>query len=146
MRASKLQLKHYFLDELSFKVKKNRKPVPMIKLEPGQLHIEVGFGDRESKAGERICELSISLDPHAKRSLPFDLRVSMLGWFAVDSEDDFSESLFQTNAPSVLFSAARELIMTVTGRSILWSIMLPTVIFAPPKPIVKKRKVVRKRV
>ncbi len=77
---------------------------------------------------------------------PYYFTVEMVGTFTVGNEypPEKIEWLVKTNATSVLFSAAREIVRAITGQGPYGAMILPTVSFydlksqdAPP-PAVKK--------
>jgi preprotein translocase subunit SecB len=63
---------------------------------------------------------------------PYDLQLEVVGFFTVDAEAGEQpniERLVQNNGASLLYSAAREYVLTVTGRGPWGAIMLPTLNF-----------------
>jgi preprotein translocase subunit SecB len=136
MRAAKFQLENYFVEELFFKLLPNSEPDSknLPKLVPGDLNVEVGTGDHKENEFKKLCRLNIGVKKEARKKFPYDFRISLVGFFEIDPgcEEQETSLLLRTNAPSMLFTAARELLLLVTGRARHFPIMLPTVAFLPP--------------
>ena len=71
---------------------------------------------------------------------PFDFKVVMIGFFKISEEcsEEETEILMTNTAPSVLYSAAREYLLIITGRSRYLPVLLPTVTFFPKRRITKE--------
>ena len=135
MRAAKLQLEHYSVLELFFKLQfeegfdLDERPI----LKPSDLLVEVGSGINDDDSEENLCQVKIRLKNERLEMYPYDFRVNLMGSFRIASSvsDKTKQVLLKTNAPSMLFTAARELLLLTSGRSNSWPIMLPTVAFIP---------------
>lgn len=136
MRPSRMQLKEYFVAESFFRAQPkyfanaNKED---FKLNSSDLQIEVALGQREEVVNEKICELSISLKGDIEQNSPYIFSIVLLGFFTLDEScaGEEAELLLKTNAPAVLYSAAREFLLLTTGRSLFTPLMLPTVTFLP---------------
>jgi len=144
MRASKMQLENYFVEELSFQLRSDdewdlENPP---KLKPSDLEIEVGLGEGKDDTSRKFCHLTIGLKEEI--DFPYRFNVVMAGFFTLDStgSDEEAELLLKITAPSMLFTAARELLLLVTGRTRCLPIMLPTVTFLRGQ---KSQKAVKNR-
>ncbi len=137
MRSAKIQLENYFVEELFYKFQDSNKLSAdnPPKLIPSNLEVKVGLADNKENGHKKLCILTISLKEETKKSFPYDFKVSLVGFFEIDSScpDNEVDLLLSVNAPSVLFSAARELLLLVTGRARFFPLMLPTVIFLANK-------------
>ncbi len=100
-------------------------------------------------------ELKVMFGPDEARKLsPYRGKVSIIGFFKVAKTwpAEKRQELVGVNGASVLYSAVREMVLIVTGRSSHGELMLPTMSFTKlidkPKaaaPAEEKRKVKKKR-
>lgn len=148
MRPARMQLKEYFVAESFFRLQPKYSTTVANKddfrLSPSDLTIKVALGEHSENANEKICELTIMLKDETEQTFPYVFRTVMLGFFDLDQscEPDEAELLLKTNAPSVLYSAAREFLLLTTGRSMFTPLMLPTVTFLPV-PVEKSAKTIK---
>jgi preprotein translocase subunit SecB len=135
MQPARMQLENYFVEDLSFQVQQNYKfdPQNPPKLEPTDLEIEVRLGDVKNDAFRKICHLVVTLKEALENPVPYSFRLVMVGFFKMDAACDEKEIeiLLKNTAPSILFTAGREILMMVTGRARFQSLMLPTMAFFP---------------
>lgn len=133
MTTSRLLLEHYFVEEASVVAVldaeecREDSPPPVTRRayaaapdDPGlfqvRLTVEVGHGDGHSG--------------------PYRVRVALRGLFRVDdgvTDRKIRDALLSNTAPSILYGAARELVMTLTGRGPHPPLLLPAEVFAPRK-------------
>ncbi|MBK9215107.1 MAG: protein-export chaperone SecB [Chloracidobacterium sp.] len=129
---SRLQLKRYFLKELSYFLKDSLEKEPSAKdhaktidLEIGDMTTPVGRSGREWR-----CELTIkSTNPEPEHF--YDFRIVMVGFFSIHESVDTKTAkiIAETNAPAILYSTSREIVATVTRRSPYPGTLLPAVTF-----------------
>lgn len=138
MRPARMQLKQYFVAESSFRAQPKyfsaeNQEEEDLRLNPSDLKIGVALGQRSENSGEKICELSIELEDETGQAFPYVFRTVMLGFFDLDEScaEDEADLLLKTNAPAVLYSAAREFLLLTMGRGLYAPLMLPTVTFLP---------------
>jgi preprotein translocase subunit SecB len=79
-------------------------------------------------------EIQIESHKSTKKNFPYSFSITMVGLFRLPKAKDITEEktvnlLLYANAPAVLYSAAREVLATVTGRGPYPAIMLPSVTF-----------------
>ena len=136
MQPSKLKLEQYFVEEASFRLKesalqklKGGEPV----LDPDDMEIEVRLGEHEGEPLRRFCQVEVKLTKETARVYPYSFKLVMVGFFQLGSEctSDDKNVLMANTAPSMLYTAAREYLLTITGRTRYLPIMLPTVLFIP---------------
>lgn len=136
MQPSRVQLEHYFVEEVSFRLRestiaklKGEGP----KLASDDLEIEVRLGENRDDAKKRFCQVSIKLKPEAAKFFPYHFKAVLVGFFelAEQCSEEESDVLMTNTAPSILYSAAREYLLTITGRTRFLPIMLPTMWFTP---------------
>ena len=130
-----MQLENYFVEELAFQVRQDFQPDSENppKLSPSDLNIEVRLGEIKEDAFKKTCYLSVTLKEKLGKSFPYGFKLSMVGFFQMNAScsEDEVEILLKNSAPSMLFTAGRELLMIVTGRARFAPLMLPTMAFLP---------------
>ena len=145
MQPSRMQLENYFVEELTFQVRQDYQPDSEnpLKLSPSDLKIEVRLGGIKEDAFRKMCHLTVTLKEKLKKAFPYDFKLVMVGFFQMDSacSEDEVEVLLKNSAPSMLFTAGRELLMIVTGRARIQPLMLPTMAFLPKLKVSKTSSV-----
>jgi preprotein translocase subunit SecB len=167
-----LELEGYFLRKLNFSIDDGLLPhqdlptddavretnyveagVP-IDYQPIALTVEPEV--RLVRAEERLwrCDLTVkcgSPQKVKKSDLPYSLEVGFVGYFRLADSipDEHADKLVRVNGPALLYSAAREVVLTLTSRSPGPSFLLPSVTFLtpatnPPTEAPKKRLASRK--
>ena len=73
----------------------------------------------------------MELDKEKKSELPYDIEFELLGFFEVSKkvEKERRAALVLANGASILYSAAREVIVTMTGRFMKGHVTMPGVNF-----------------
>lgn len=135
MRSSHLLLDAYYVEELSFSVDPKYKydGEGETKLLPSDLNVEVEPRQHSQNPLKWYCKLGVTLEDTGGR-LPYMFTIKLSGYFMV-SEDcpaDLADRIAVINAPSLLYSAARELLAVTTGRARYLSMTLPSVTFFEP--------------
>lgn len=128
-----LQLKTYYLNELHFVVNDEYEIAPdnSIHIDLGDLLVSAQPARHQTDSLQWQFVLRLALqDP--KERYPFTFSVEMVGYFSIDPDwpVEKQEELAHVNAPALLYSAARDLIMTITSRSYHTPFTLPTITFA----------------
>lgn len=86
--------------------------------------------------------LEITLFPEdEKRKVPYSIRLVAVGLFNVDPNVKDPEKLLEINGASILYSSAREFLITITSRGPWSPIFLPTISFIPQSPSQERNKV-----
>ena len=141
MNASSLLLENYFFTEMTFKSN------PRIKLEDCKItadDLKVSVRECHDEVSNRrwVFELRVDLPQIPARKLPYTFRLVLVGIFDVDEgyPKEKATLLARVNGPSVLYSAAREAIATMTGRGPYPAILLPPVNFLPAANMQDKKK------
>ena len=147
MHKSPLNLDFYFVKKVLFELKEgfdsdfNR---DQTEVEPPKLNINVESGKNDEVANHWRFELSIEADEKSTGdNFPYVFSISLVGFFQVDENfpAENADMLATINAPSVLYSAAREVLANITGRSPYPAILLPSISFVPePEPEPKQKK------
>lgn len=136
MRPSPLQLEDYLVTELRFKTQPDFAydlDTPLTPLQPTDLRIEVVLAKHPEEHLRRRCELTIELADPTGSTFPYVFRTAFTGFFRISADYPAKqvELMFAANAPALLYSAARELLATVTGRGPYPAVTLPSVTFVP---------------
>jgi preprotein translocase subunit SecB len=126
-----LQLDSYAFSKLCVEVNREHKPNAVaLKV---ALNIQGGFGIIEQDETKRLLTLKISeLRPAEGEdgTLPYTIELEVIGQFSIlDPQYQDKEKLVRVNGTSILYSAAREQILTITGRCLFGPYQLPTVNF-----------------
>jgi preprotein translocase subunit SecB len=133
MQASKLQLDHYYVEELHFALT-DRFGVEAIQTEiplsAEDIDVTVEAGQNPDDELEWYFRLKITLDDKESK-FPYEFTVQLSGFFNVskDCEPEMRQPLATVNAPSILYGAAREMLATASARSRYLSIFLPPIRF-----------------
>jgi preprotein translocase subunit SecB len=136
MKNSPLQLKRYFVTELSLTANKEFDPKRETKLGRESIIVTPSLLPDTSDARQWQVTLRIQQQPGAGANPPYFCALEIVGFFRL--QDDYPEEniewMVQTNGTSVLFSAAREILRGATALGPYPPILLPTVSFYGPNP------------
>jgi preprotein translocase subunit SecB len=134
MRPSPLQLESYYVTELHFAEQDHSLSEGESALTPADLNVEVGSTEHEENSLKRIYQLTIELNDGAKKKLHYTFRVVLVGFFEISKHypSEHAEVMVNANAPALLYSAARELLTLISGRSFSAPVLLPSVTFIQP--------------
>jgi preprotein translocase subunit SecB len=93
--------------------------------------IRVKFDRKEDNPRRFRIRITIESNNQKSKTLPYEFRITLVGYFKVTEQypEEQVDLLVSVNGPSVLYSAAREALAALTGRSPLPAIVLPTVTF-----------------
>jgi preprotein translocase subunit SecB len=134
MKNSPLQLEAYYLAAVHLDSDENA------QIKDGQITwtVESVVNIAEHKQDPRRwkVDLVVKFKPAKGDVKPYEGSASFIGFFAVDPAypDAKMKKLVETNAPSVLYGAARELFSNLTARGPWPMVMLPTKSFYPAAP------------
>lgn len=136
MKKFPLLLERYFVKESYFALSAGFDLDPMIKTPETlphhpKLELRLEKGPNETQPRLWRVELEVRLD-NSDHQFPYEFRVILVGIFRVPDvvPEDQIDPLVSINAPSVLFSAMREYIANLTGRSYYHPVLLPLVTFS----------------
>ena len=134
---SPLQIVRYYIKELHYAVKENfDDKYEEQNLSIGYPNLYGNVIERQEKADPRQWRFEVIIESRDDQSedFPYRLRIVLVGFFIVSDDYPFerADMLARVNGPSVLYSAAREALVTVTSRTGFPSIVLPSVMFIPP--------------
>lgn len=133
LQLSPLQLHRYFIKELHYAVKAefDGKYDQTAAFPYPQLTAQVTHVQNEETQRDWSFELAVKSEDSGSTEFPYTLKIVLVGYFSVREgyPPDRADMLAKVNGPSVLYSAAREALVTITGRSGFPAIVLPSVIF-----------------
>lgn len=143
MRLSPLHLRLYFIKSLRFALKPGfdqEFKAEAVEASSPRLKVNVHAERDEDDPMEWRCDLSIETSDDTAHDFPYTFSVALSGLFHVDEKypAENAEMLARVNAPSVLYSAARELLASVTGRGLYPPVLLPSASFVPDSHPVTK--------
>jgi len=132
MKASHLQLNSSFIEELRFTTLEDYEldpDNPDPTLAPSDLQVEVQGATNTEDELHRFYKLKISLSKNSK--IPYTFQITMVGFFRInpDLATDQRDLVADVNAQAILYSAARESLVMITGRGLYPAISLPSVTF-----------------
>jgi preprotein translocase subunit SecB len=135
MKPSPLALENYFVTELIFSANKDFDPK-----QPGDMGFDDLIVEHTCLPGEPDSHgwqvsLRLRFQPKAETNYPYTFVLELVGLFRVlgDPPAALEEPLVNTNAPSMLFGAAREIVRAATSRGPFVPVLLPSVSFHPSK-------------
>lgn len=135
LRLSPLQLNRYFIKKLAYAVKDSFEGQydPTASFTYPKLLATVNRVQSESQSRDWRFELTVESDDASSVEFPYSLEIVLVGEFTVAEgyPDERAELLARVNGPSLLYSAAREALVTITSRSGFPAIVLPSVLFLP---------------
>lgn len=85
--------------------------------------------------------LKINCTPKEDNVCAYTAAVELVGFFEIDKDWDESkiEDIVAANAPAILYSSARELILLITGRGPFPPLALPAASFVDETPSARRR-------
>jgi preprotein translocase subunit SecB len=134
MKNSPLQLEHYYLTAVHIDCDESVQVKSQIVWQVESL---VTLAGHKEDARRWKVALTVKFKPAAGDPKPYDGSISFTGFFAVDPSypEPKVKFLVETNGPSVLFGAVREMCANLTARGPWPTVMLPTQSFYnPPAP------------
>lgn len=141
MRAANLQLDSYFVEEISFRIAPTKREFTETRDPEGQdLKTEVVIGENKVDPLSKLCRLTVRVSEKSRKLLPYDFKVVLVGFFNLNENcpEQLREDLLLINSPSILYTAARELLLLLSSRSPLGPVMLPTVVFPGAQKLTSK--------
>lgn len=143
MALSPLLLEGYYVEEISVSVPPEKRRGLTLALEfgfhpklpdpddakPIPFDVQVNYSRNEQEPSHYGATLT--LETHKHKLNNYWLRLVLVGFFRVAEgfPVEHAETLVKVNGPSLLYSAARELLAMITSRGPYPAIVLPTVTF-----------------
>jgi preprotein translocase subunit SecB len=133
MQISPLQLEGYFLKEVSFKLNEaiDEKPSELKHSEDLGVGVSISVTELDKEERRYRCELILDLKPKKDKDSAYNFHLVLVGFFNVSKNypEDSVELLAKTNCPAILYSTAREMLVTVVRRSPFIPVLIPSVTF-----------------
>jgi len=137
-RISPLRLDRYFLKELHYELNAGFDRDMQSADEDTLPSVTVGVTSAEQDPDNRLkwrFELKLELAEDPEGNFPYKIGATMVGYFTV-SEDyaaERADEMARANGPALLYSGARELVRSVTGRGPYPPLLLPSITFVQSK-------------
>ena len=140
MQGSTIQLKHYHFTKLVLEINENYKvgekdePEGYLAPNPANLHINVMVNQPASAPENEPFFNAIELKlNYEEDSFPYVFKVELFGVVtcsnSLNEQEEKHEHLFVVNSVSMLYSAIRDQLLTLTARYQYGPMMLPTLDF-----------------
>jgi len=133
--SSPLELTFHYIKELSFSIIESYidKNLSDVQVNFPQIEVEVKTEKIDDNLREWRIEVLIETQEGTSSDFPYSFRIVLVGFFHVSDQwpDNRVENLAKVNGASLLFSAAREALITMTSRTGFPAIVLPVVMFTP---------------
>jgi preprotein translocase subunit SecB len=139
LRETSLLLERYFYPKISIEADPKYKPTGG----PPQAEIGVTARFKKLSEAERKWVVSISIKTSSKDyPIPYKINLSAIGYFrtAPNYPKGEVEKLIRIGGPTVLYSAARELILTISSRGPWGPVFIPSMSFLETPKETKKPK------
>jgi preprotein translocase subunit SecB len=138
VQLSSLQLEDYLLKELQFTLTSTLDAPPDGSVKYDALDVDIGAKTHVRSDNPRLwrCELTVLSKDENDGTYPYSFKLVYVGFFRVLDKvpSERIEQLAKTNAPALLYSAAREALLYLTGRGRSPAILLPSITFLEPPP------------
>lgn len=140
MNRSPLQLKHYHFLSLALHANEDFDPAtiagaegPYPSFEGIQLEPEVSLfsNDEDGDCGPYLLRLEMAFMPDENKPFPYGFHLTIEGVFSIEDSsglDDCKKTVV-INGASVLYTAAREQLLTLSSRHVYGPMLLPTLNF-----------------
>jgi preprotein translocase subunit SecB len=134
--SSPLQLDRYFLKSLHFELRPGFDQI-RTDWDTTPPNLEIGVAsveqDPENPARWRF-EVSLELSDVPGGKFPYKVETTLVGFFIVSEHypAEHAEQLAKVNGPALLYSCAREIVASITGRSPYPRLIIPSVTFIRP--------------
>lgn len=141
MKNSSLKIRNYFVTSLSVKANPADDGAKMPLSDGVSTITKVETAQRAENNREWKVALQINCTPAESNVCAYTIAADLVGFFEVDKElnEEKIGDVVAANAPAILYSAARELILLITGRGPFPPFALPSASFIDETPSSKKR-------
>lgn len=151
MKLAPLQLTDYFVHSIRVEAMADYDPSKEQDLDIASLQVtENCFRSNDDHPNRFAIDLVIKQDSLEGKNLPYAYELHMVGFIEVcpGFPKDKIRRVVETNGPSMLFGAAREILRSATGRGPYGPVLIPSTTFfkqvETPAPQTPPRKTVRK--
>lgn len=146
MRKSPLLLKNYFLTNLQISANPHYEPQKPYQYLFNNITCNVKHLTNKKLPNVWQVQLNLSYSPGKEENIPYRFSINLVGFFELHRKESNSTTdiLVAIGAPSILYSTAREILASITGRGPWNAILLPMADFMPKIRKTKKRKRIKK--
>jgi len=147
VQVSLLQLEGYYVQELSFVVRPGLEDQMNLAMQGGlhvqslqglfnpdpiTINVQAGIAPNSEDPLRWGCIIRVESRNVTEKRFPYDFVAVLVGYFKVHESvpAENIEPMVKINGASLLYSAARELIATATGRGPFPAALLPTIAFS----------------
>lgn len=141
VKKSPLKVKDYFVTELSVKANPLAEGVKLPVEGNYNIATRVETAKNEYNALDWKVAIQVKVEPIEKNIGGYSITIELVGFFEVENgypENQIGD-MVAANAPAVLYSAARELLILITGRGPFPIFSLPCATFIDETPSAKKK-------
>lgn len=141
MKRSPLKIKNYFVTNFSVKANPAEEGAKIPLADGVNTVTKVETAQHAENKRDWKVALQINCTPVENNVCAYLIAAELIGFFEVDKEMEEEKigDVVAANAPAILYSAARELILLVTGRGPFPPFPLPSAHFIDETPSAKKR-------
>jgi preprotein translocase subunit SecB len=141
VKKSPLKVKNYFVTALSVKANPIVEGTQVPLAGEANVITKVEAAQRTDNKRDWKVALQLNCEPVEKNSGSYVASMELIGFFEVseDYPEDRIADIVAANAPAILYGAARELILLVTGRGPFPPLSLPSASFVDETPSSQKR-------
>lgn len=134
MKTATLQLRFYFVTELNVSANREHAPDKPISLTDEDILIKTDFKSKPNDGRRWEVTLRIQQQAGPATNPPYYFTIELVGAFDVDAAYPANkvEWMVRTNATSVLYSTAREILRNAMAQGPFCPLLLPTVSFYTP--------------
>lgn len=135
MQTAPLQLSRYFVAELNVTANREHDPKKPVTLTADNLQVMPDFQPHKADPRQWQVTLRIQQQGGPATNPPYFFTIELVGFFSVAASypDDKVEWMVRTNASSVLYSTAREVLRGAMSQGPFCPLLLPTVSFYTPE-------------
>jgi preprotein translocase subunit SecB len=150
MKLAPLQLTDYFVHSIRVEALVDYDPEKKQDLDIASLQVtENCFPSNGDHPNRFVIDLLIKQDAWEGKNLPYAYELHMVGFIEAHPgfPKDKLQSTVETNGPSMLFGAAREILRAATGRGPYGPVLIPSTTFfkaETPTPEIPAKKTTRK--
>jgi preprotein translocase subunit SecB len=140
VKNSPLRIRNYFVTGLSVKANPTEDGAKSL-LEDGVTTVtKVETAQRAGSRRDWKVALQVNCTPKEKNVCAYAIMAELVGFFEIEKDwpDEKIDDVVAANGPAILYSAARELILLVTGRGPFPPFPLPSASFIDETPTSKR--------
>jgi len=139
---SQLRLKTTFITELNYTANPSLEAPPegySYLVDLSDILVSTSAMQDEDEEGEWCFNVEVATDAAKNPALPYSFKLSVFGM--VEADPTLDPDLIKNNSLSLLYSIAREALLSATSRSPYPGAMLPTVAFMPEPKVLEQETI-----